>query len=298
MQHKPVYIISGFLGAGKTTLLNRVLREDHGHRFAVIINEFGSIGLDADLLEGSQDFVEMDNGCLCCVLNEDLVKTLQTLTKRDDYDAVILETTGIADPLPIAWTFFREEFVGAFRFGGIVTVVDGLHFSQALDFADEVRCQIERADYLYLAKTANLNRADLAKVEQTVLAIQPRARVVLETDPDFFSLIFDFENFDPKTLQTKKNLSHEHSSSFQTHSWDLQNTPVVLSDMEDFFENLPREIYRAKAIFKDAKTGKMYVMHAVCGRVEFFESDTKVARGVVVIGKNFDLQHINSLLPF
>ncbi len=301
MKHRPIYILTGFLGAGKTTLLRRILTEAHGHKFAVIINEFGEIGLDADLLGVSQDFVKMDNGCLCCVLNDELAKTLQTLKDRDDFAAVILETTGIADPLPIAWTFFREDLKDAFRFGGIIAVVDVVNFFTAQTLADEVLCQIERADYIYLAKTQSSSKENLQNVAQAVAAIQPLARFIQDTDSDFYDLIFDVES---ELALPAQEQAHDHVHiqepihGFVSLSFDLQNTSVNLNVMEDFFEKLPKEVYRAKAIFKDALTQKIFVMHAVCGRVEFYECVDALPRGVVVIGKNLNFKQIKSLAPF
>ena len=295
MKHRPIYILTGFLGAGKTTLLKRILSEAHGHKFAVIINEFGEIGLDADLLGSSQDFVKMDNGCLCCVLNEELAITLKTLKDREDFEAVVLETTGIADPLPIAWTFFREEFQDAFRFGGIITVVDALNFFAAENLADEVRCQIERADYIYFAKTELCVPQKIQKVLQAIAEVRPLARIIKDTDTGFYDLIFDVKD-ELKLAVTEHQ--HEHEHNFESLAFDLQHTPVSLNDMEDFFESLPQEVYRAKAIFKDAISQKIFAMHAVCGRVEFYECAKALPRGAVVIGKNLDAQAIKSKAPF
>ena len=295
MAHKPVYIISGFLGAGKTTLMNRILTENHGYKFAVIVNEFGEIGLDADLLPGTQDFVKMDNGCLCCVLNEELAQTLQALTKRDDFDAVLLETTGVADPLPIAWTFFREAFVDHFRFGGIVTVVDVLHFEKAVREFAEVRGQVERADYLYLAKTRLSDSKQIVELTQTLKTLQPKARCIDDQDPDFYNLVFDFAA--ELSLKPPEHL-HEHEPHFESQSRSLQNRTIALTDLEDFFENLPQSVYRAKAIFRDAKTAQIFVMHAVCGRVEFFRCDGATTLGVVVIGRGLPKNLLEPLAKF
>ena len=295
MKHRPIYILTGFLGAGKTTLLNRILTEKHGLRFAVIINEFGQIGLDADLLGASPDFVKMDNGCLCCVLNEDLANTLQTLKDRNDFDAVILETTGIADPLPIAWTFFRENLADAFRFGGIIAVVDTLNYLATQDCAAEVHCQIERADFVYLAKTQLSTPQNLQNVIQAVKLIQPHARFIQDTDANFYDLIFDVVKELKLDVMPQH---HHHKNDFQSFAFDLQNTSVSLAEMEDFFESLPTEVYRAKAIFRDVVTQKIFALHAVCGRVEFYESGNAQTFGAVVIGKNLNLEQIKSLAPF
>lgn len=278
--HRPIYILTGFLGAGKTTLLNRLLKEDHGQRFAVIVNEFGEVGLDGSLISGDEDFVKMDNGCLCCALNDDLVATLESLKERQDYDAVILETTGVADPLPVAWTFFREQFVSDFRFGGIVTVVDVLHLFDMLPKADEVAWQIERADYLYLAKTDVASPDQLESAISKVKEMNGNARLVDANQERLFELLFDV--VEPQALPESR--SHQHGSAFESVSFDLSGKSIALNDMEDLFEAIPHEVFRAKAIFNDAD--KTYVMHSVCGRVEFYEVSKPEKLGLVLIGKN------------
>lgn len=286
-RHVPVYVISGFLGAGKTTLLNRVLTADHGRRFAVIVNEFGEVGLDGSLVEGTQDFVKMDNGCLCCALNAELMETVEKLKNRDDFDAVILETTGVADPLPVAWTFFRERFAGYFRFGGIVTVADVLNFSRMNDEALEVVLQIERADYLYVSKTGAVPPAQVGAFEILLKDFNPNARLVRDTDPKWLDLLFDFGG-DEKTLAELHGHHHDHAKKFDSVAVPLAGKAVRLSDMEDLFEALPKNVFRAKAAFKDADSGKTYVMHSVCGRVEFYETNLAIAEPVAIfIGKDF-----------
>lgn len=291
--HTPVYILSGFLGAGKTTLLNKILREEHGHKFAVIVNEFGEIGLDGTLIEGSPDFVKMDNGCLCCALNAELVQTIEKLKLRDDYDAVILETTGVADPLPIAWTFFREQFVDRYRFGGIITVVDVLNFAQMTHEALEVMLQIERADYLYVSKTALVPLKQVQALQVFLEENNSNARVVLDTDTDWMDLIFDFDDTpvgatgrSPLPLDAHE---HEHKSTYTSLAIALQGLKITLNKMEEFFEALPHAVFRAKAAFYDSNTEKTYVIHAVCGRVEFYETALKIETPVCIfIGKKFD----------
>jgi G3E family GTPase len=136
----PVTILTGFLGAGKTTLLNRILREDHGKRIAVIENEFGEVGVDSEIIEKSDEqIVEMNNGCICCTVRGDLIKILGNLKDRRDngslrFDRVIIETTGMADPGPVAQTFFTDEDVGAYYLlDSILTVVDAKHAPKQLD---------------------------------------------------------------------------------------------------------------------------------------------------------------------
>lgn len=288
-KHIPIYIISGFLGAGKTTFLNRILSEKHGRRFAVIVNEFGEIGLDGLLVEGDQDFVKMDNGCLCCTLNVELMQTIEKLKTRDDYDAILLETTGVADPLPIAWTFFREQFVGCFRFGGIVTVVDVLNFAEMNSAALEVVLQIERADYVYLAKTQMVPKAQTGALTKLLTdELNPNARVVHDTDTEWLELMFDFGG-DEKLLKPLHNHEHDHSIGYDSLAIPLTGRKVMLSGVENVFEALPKNVFRAKAAFQDAQSQKTYVIHSVCGRVEFYATDLHIAEPVVIfIGKELD----------
>lgn len=298
-KHIPVHVVSGFLGAGKTTLLNRILKQAHGKRFAVIVNEFGEIGIDGALIEGgSEDFVKMDNGCLCCALNADLMRTIEKLKERDDYDAVIVETTGVADPLPVVWTFFREAFAGCYRSGGIVTAVDALNFEAMNQAAPEVLLQIERADFLYVTKTPAAEPKRLKALLELLPELNPNARVVMDSDPDAIALLFDCGD-DGKTLQEldERAKRHEHKSAYDTFAVDLSGKSVSLDAMEDFFEALPKGVFRAKAVFVDAVLGKAFVMHAVCGRVEFYEAATaRSTRAAVFVGKGFDAEEIEKNL--
>jgi len=285
----PVTIVSGFLGSGKTTLINRLLNNAKGIHFALIINEFGEIGLDANLINNTQDFVKMDNGCLCCVLSDELVSTIAKLKERDDYDAIVLETTGIADPLPIAWPFLREEFEDKFRFAGIVTVVDALHFEKMLTQGQETRLQIERADFLYISKADLCDNNRLVELSHELKSINPNARVVTNQDKEWMSLMFDYKGFSDKMIVPKDKSYHQHKHSFQSYSLSLKEKKISLDALEDFFEALPKEVFRAKAIFKNEDNGELLVMHSVCGRIDFHKLENHTDNlGVVFIGKNFD----------
>ena len=139
----PVTVLTGYLGAGKTTLLNRILTEPHGQKFAVIVNEFGEIGIDNELIVGADEEVfEMNNGCICCTVRGDLIRIIETLMKRrEKFDGIIVETTGLADPAPVAQTFFVDEDVKrATRLDAIVTVVDAKHLLARLADTKEITC--------------------------------------------------------------------------------------------------------------------------------------------------------------
>ena len=152
----PVTVLTGYLGAGKTTLLNRILSEDHGQKFAVIVNEFGEIGIDNDLVVGADEEVfEMNNGCICCTVRGDLIRIIEGLMKRKGkFDAIIVETTGLADPAPVAQTFFVDADVHeAARLDAVVTVADAKWLTERLKDAPEAKNQIAFADVIILNKT-------------------------------------------------------------------------------------------------------------------------------------------------
>lgn len=176
----PVTVLTGYLGAGKTTLLNRILSENHGKKYAVIVNEFGEIGIDNDLIIGADEEVfEMNNGCICCTVRGDLVRILDGLMKRKGkFDAIIVETTGLADPAPVAQTFFVDEDVQKnARLDAVVTVADAKWLSDRLKDAPEAKNQIAFADVIVLNKTDLVTKPELAEVEARIRAINPYAKL-------------------------------------------------------------------------------------------------------------------------
>jgi len=176
----PVTVLTGYLGAGKTTLLNRILSEQHGQRYAVIVNEFGEIGIDNDLVVGADEEVfEMNNGCICCTVRGDLIRIVEGLMKRKgQFDAIIVETTGLADPAPVAQTFFVDDDVQErARLDAVVTVADAKWLSDRLKDAPEAKNQIAFADVIILNKTDLVNAAELAEVEGRIRAINPYAKL-------------------------------------------------------------------------------------------------------------------------
>jgi G3E family GTPase len=184
-ERTPVTVLTGYLGAGKTTLLNRILTEDHGKRYAVIVNEFGEIGIDNDLIVGADEEVfEMSNGCVCCTVRGDLIRVLQGLAKRQTlsggrgFDAIIIETTGLADPGPVAQTFFVDEDVKKRTvLDSVTTVVDARHVTARLGDSREAREQIAFADQIVLNKTDLVDEAALRAVEARLRRLNPLAPI-------------------------------------------------------------------------------------------------------------------------
>jgi G3E family GTPase len=176
----PVTVLTGYLGAGKTTLLNRILSEPHGKKFAVIVNEFGEIGIDNDLVvNADEEIFEMNNGCICCTVRGDLVRIIDGLMRRKGkFDAIIVETTGLADPAPVAQTFFMDEQVGAkTKLDAVVTVADAKWLKDRLKDAPEAKNQIAFADVILINKTDLVTKDELADVEARIRGINPYARL-------------------------------------------------------------------------------------------------------------------------
>ena len=185
-QHVPVTILTGFLGAGKTTLLKRILSEQHGHRIAVIENEFGEEGVDNEILlreEGKEQIVEMNNGCICCTVRGDLVRILGDLKRKRDkkqlsFDRVIIETTGMADPAPVAQTFFIDEKISDYYvLDAVITVVDAKHAQNQLDVHSEAQEQVGFADRLLLSKADLVTSDEIEGLKSRLIQMNPRAPI-------------------------------------------------------------------------------------------------------------------------
>jgi G3E family GTPase len=180
----PVTVLTGYLGAGKTTLLNRILTEDHGKKYAVIVNEFGEIGIDNELIvDSDEEIFEMNNGCICCTVRGDLIRIIEGLMKRRNrFDGIIVETTGLAYPGPVAQTFFVDEDVRSkTKLDAIVSVVDAKHFLSEIDHAKEIVEQIAFADVVLVNKADLVSDAELQSVEGRIRKINPLAKLIRST---------------------------------------------------------------------------------------------------------------------
>ena len=218
----PVTVITGFLGAGKTTLLNRILTEKHGKRIAVIENEFGEIGVDHQLvIQSDEEIFELNNGCICCRVRGDLIRILAKLRqRRDKFDSVLIETTGLADPGPVAQTFFTDEEVKeSFVLDGIITVVDAKHVGLHFDDTREVREQIGFADVILLNKTDLVTPEELARTEARIRKMNPVAKLYrTENSAIDLSKVLEVGGFDlkralelePDFLKEAEKHDHEH----------------------------------------------------------------------------------------
>ncbi len=212
----PVTVLTGYLGAGKTTLLNRILTDNHGKKYAVIVNEFGEIGIDNDLIvESDEEIYEMNNGCICCTVRGDLIRVVEGLMRRPGrFDAIIVETTGLADPVPVAQTFFMDDDVRQkTELDAVVALVDAKHLPLRLKDSREAEDQIAFADVVLINKTDLVSPEELARIEATVRVINPSARIHRTTRSEIdLSKVLDQGAFNlERALENDPHfLDHDH----------------------------------------------------------------------------------------
>ena len=300
----PVTVLTGYLGAGKTTLLNRILSEDHGKRYAVIVNEFGEVGIDNDLVVSTdEEIFEMNNGCICCTVRGDLIRIIEGLMKRRGrFDGILIETTGLADPAPVAQTFFVDDDVRReTKLDAIVTVVDARHLLRELGQAHEAQEQIAFADIVLLNKTDLVNNDELVAVESRIRAINPTATVydTERCDVDLSKILGrDAFNLD-RILEIEPDfldggLEHEHDD----HITSLSLTTGVPLDPKTFMPwvqtitaSFGADILRLKGIIAFDGDPDRYVVQGVHMLVEgdhqrAWRADEARTSRIVLIGRN------------
>jgi G3E family GTPase len=272
----PVTVLTGYLGAGKTTLLNRILSENHGQRFAVVINEFGELGVDNDLVvDADEEVFEMNNGCICCTVRGDLIRIIGGLMKRKGrFDGIIVETTGLADPAPVAQTFFVDEDVKrATKLDAIVTVVDAKHLPARLKDSSEAQEQIAFADIIVLNKMDLVSPAEADAVETLIRQINPYAEIRRSTKSDVpleavigrdaFNLARILEK-EPDFLSGEDH--HEHDSEVNSVSFEVSK-PIDAEKFNAWISQLlqtkGQDLLRTKGILYYAGDKRRFAFQAV-----------------------------------
>jgi len=295
----PVTLVTGFLGSGKTTLLNHILSNRTGVKAAVLVNELGEIGIDNDLIVATDGgMIELSNGCICCSTNSDLVDGIvRVLSRREPVDHILVETTGVADPLPVAQTFQRPEFRETLRLDAIVAVADAEHFSLDLFDGTAVRDQLRHADAILVNKCDRVGDERLDVVERKIRAVNAEARMIRTTmSAAPLALILDVDLFRPTPEDHGHHHAHLGEDGFVSLSFE-SHRPFSVARFQNFLDNRPPGLFRGKGILWLAETDKRYVFHLVGGRFTLHEdSSVTGANRLVLIGQQLDPEDLRDRL--
>jgi G3E family GTPase len=300
----PVSILTGFLGAGKTTLLNHILRGQSRYKFAVIVNEVGEIGIDGQLVENAaEEMVQLNNGCVCCTVRKDLVQSIQRLIKRGGFDYILIETTGIADPGPVAQTFVNIPALQRFvQLDAIITVVDAEQIFKQMEETEVASEQIAMADFVLLNKTDLVDEAQAGRVSEKIRALNPHTRILRTRQSEVpLDELLDIHAFDvdhkiaanADFLNEMKD-SGRHHHDITSHSFAFEQ-PFTVERFEKFVQQLSEreKVYRSKGFISLAGQDRRAIFHGVNNRFHIFWDrpwQSGEARGsqLVFIGKKLD----------
>ena len=319
----PVTIISGFLGSGKTTLLNHILKNQVGIKTAVLVNEFGEIGIDNELIiKSSEDMIELNNGCICCTINGELLNTVSKVLERpENLDYLIVETTGLADPLPVAMTFAAGDLREQVRLDSIITLIDAENFDFKLERSSVAYSQILYGDILLLNKCDLVSEGHLKKIENSINEIKKEPRILrsINSEVGLETIIsvglFETDNFtSKKNIQNVEEDSSDHSShshDHSSHSHDLNNIegftsisfktsePFSLRKFQYFLDNqISENVFRAKGILWFMESERKHIFHLSGKRFSLDDDEwtNEKSNKIVLIGKDLDHQTIKNQL--
>jgi G3E family GTPase len=311
----PVTILTGFLGAGKTTLLNHILSNQDGLKTAVLVNEFGEIGIDNDLVVStSADMVELSNGCICCTINGELLEAVERILKRPEpLDYLVVETTGLADPLPVAMTFLGSELRDQTRLDSIITLIDAENCNARVFESEVGRSQIIYGDILLLNKTDLVSEDRVKELEESLRSIKKDARILHSVKGDVpLPLLMSVGLFESDRVATEAGHDHAHHDHDHAHHdhahhdhaahLDIEgytslsfssDGPFALRKFQNFLDNqLPDSVFRAKGILWFNESEKRHVFHLAGKRFSIDDSDWNGKRKnqLVLIGQ--EMNHI------
>lgn len=336
MKKIPLTLITGFLGAGKSTLINRILREKDGHQFGLVVNEFGDVKLESQIVEASEeDLVELSNGCMCCVVRGDLIKTVDgLLNRKKNLQHILIEASGLSDPLPIAQTFLADDLGGKIRFDAILCLVDALNFKTNLDnFAVAVN-QLKWSDFVIITKTDLIDPADLPALLDLVKAMAPKAIIYNVEEEALIDLVLDISQTDHSDL---KSLQYEERSRLSPLTLDdgppsgangknnngkfkkVQKVHPIHEDVDTYFyrssqpfdfmkvgkllDRLPKEIVRAKGFLylNTAEGERLKVVYQMVAQrsglnAKSWNPGEERQSALVFIGKKIDKPFLKHLL--
>tara|TARA_Y100001970_G_scaffold200773_1_gene244241 strand:- start:13174 stop:14208 length:1035 start_codon:yes stop_codon:yes gene_type:complete len=327
----PVTIISGFLGSGKTTLLNHILKNQSGLKTAVLVNEFGEIGIDNDLIiETGEDMIELTNGCICCTINGELKNTVEkVLEKSKKLDYLIVETTGLADPLPVAMTFAGSELRDKVRLDSIITLIDAENFDFSIKPSEIAYSQILYGDILLLNKCDLASEEQINKIEQKIFEIKREPRILksINSEVSLETIIsvgfFETDKYKFQEDSVEKEIaneshehshhSHEHSHHSHEHTDDPSKNsiegftslsfqckePFSLRKFQNFLDNeLSNDVFRAKGILWFLESERKHIFHLSGKRFSLDDDlwESEKSNKIVLIGKNLNHETIKKQL--
>ncbi|PIR88685.1 MAG: cobalamin biosynthesis protein CobW [Candidatus Harrisonbacteria bacterium CG10_big_fil_rev_8_21_14_0_10_44_23] len=300
-KRKPVTIITGFLGSGKTTLLKRILEEKHGQKIAVIVNEFGEVGIDDKLIvEKNSEMVKMTNGCICCTMQNETSKVLiNLLEKGNEFDRVVIETTGLANPLPIMRQFLSEEFIkDNYQLDGVVSMIDAFHIESQLDKHIETKEQIAYSDLLLLNKTDLIDQEKIEPIKTWLHAINPSAPII-ETQRSSVAIkeIFDLQAKSREAILQHSH-NHQHIEDSQITSFVLEESrPIAMNRLNEWLNSTlllySGDLLRYKGIFYIKDRPEKIILqgvHTIFEKTEgkLWTDDEEKKTELVIIGRGLD----------
>jgi len=310
MSRIPVTILTGFLGAGKTTLLNRILTEQHGLKIAVIENEFGEVGIDHELvINADEELFEMNNGCICCTVRGDLIRILGNLMKRKDkFDHILIETTGLADPGPVVQTFFVDEQIKEKLYvNGVVTLVDAKNILQHIDENDEAAEQIAFADVLLLNKCDLVSEADLVSLENRIRDVNALAVIHRTTRADIdIAKVMDVGGFNldramevnPHFLESGHHHHHSHISSVGIEAPGDCDGKKLNDWLSKLVQEQGADIFRMKGVFAVKNQTDRVIFQGVHMLIDAANGgpwgDRPRKNSLVFIGRHLDREALNA----
>ncbi|MCH8518981.1 GTP-binding protein [Candidatus Gracilibacteria bacterium] len=304
----PVTILTGFLGAGKTTLLNHILRNTEGYKIAVIENEFGEEGVDGELIENSaEEIIEIQNGCMCCSVRGDFIAGVQKLLDSGkDFDYLIIEASGMSEPLPIAQTFLIEDFGGRVKLDSIVCLVDAVNFRshlvQSLQTSFE---QLEYANFVILNKVDGVSGEEILAIKKTVKELNKYAVIIetncAEVDMKYILDTTSFEMTEKIEHELGHHHHHHHENGISEYLFKTQESCYDIENMRGFLAELPDDIFRIKGFihFRE-QPGKRFILQKAGSSFTIMEDEKwdkkDILSRVVFIGKNLDKNVLQDIL--
>lgn len=310
MKKIPITLVTGFLGSGKTSLINYIIKTNQKYKIGVILNEFGDVALESNFLKPKdEEVVEIPNGCMCCVAKKDFVGALDKIMQyQPDTEYIVIEASGISDPLQILLTFYSPLLKEKFRLDSILCVVDAINYDYTMDNYDIASEQIATSDIILISKTQDLEQKNIDRIKSAISGLNSKAKI-LEITPDLsLDLIMDNSNFDYSNYgDTTEHSDAEHVHENISDLFFKTERPINYSKLLNLYKNLDSGIIRSKGIinFKDSPNeNKKYLMQYVGSRIELafedWKNTEKPVTALLFVGKDFNreklLNDLNSCL--